>query len=63
MIGKLKTEKYGLKILEEIQNYGESEHQCRNTLATEQGVDHQAKKQKTHRNTLVVIDSSEDDIE
>lgn len=62
IIGKLKREKYGVKILEEIKKYDESEHQCQETLATEQDGDHRAKKQKTQK-SLVVIDSSEDDKE
>ncbi|KAL9664806.1 hypothetical protein QQ045_020214 [Rhodiola kirilowii] len=60
MIGKVKTEKYGVKILEEIKNYVDSEHQFQDTKANDQGDGHIAKKQKT-RNTLVVIDSSDDD--
>uniref|UniRef100_A0A7N0VDW2 ATP-dependent DNA helicase n=2 Tax=Kalanchoe fedtschenkoi TaxID=63787 RepID=A0A7N0VDW2_KALFE len=60
MIGKLKTGKYGAKILDEIKKYMDSEHQCQDTSANEQGGEHMAKKQKT-RKTLVVIDSDDED--
>ncbi|KAM7490721.1 hypothetical protein LguiA_033642 [Lonicera macranthoides] len=56
IIGKLKTEKYGSRILEEITNYQSDENECKSDEEQNRG----AKRQKA-RNGLVVIESSEEE--
>lgn len=54
MIGKLKTEKYGNRILEQIEKYSDFKP------SDEQGTEGRAKRSKTKKN-LVLISSSEDE--
>uniref|UniRef100_A0A5B6YTR0 ATP-dependent DNA helicase n=2 Tax=Davidia involucrata TaxID=16924 RepID=A0A5B6YTR0_DAVIN len=61
IIGKLKTEKYGSRILEEIENY-ESEHPPDNDFLDEgQGSGNRAAKRLRTKKAVVVVESSEDE--
>ncbi|KAK7309483.1 hypothetical protein RJT34_06241 [Clitoria ternatea] len=55
VIGKLKTKKYGNRILELIENYSDSK------LPDKQGTDGRAAKRSKTKKTLVLIESSEDE--
>lgn len=59
IIGKLKTEKYGGRILEEIASY-ESDPQKNNADGSKETKGNTVKKLKTKK-TLVVLESSEDE--
>ncbi|KAA8528189.1 hypothetical protein F0562_035560 [Nyssa sinensis] len=61
IIGKLKTEKYGGRILEEIENY-ESKHPPDNDLLDEeQGSGNRPAKRLKSKKAVVVVESSEDE--
>ncbi|THG09373.1 hypothetical protein TEA_013789 [Camellia sinensis var. sinensis] len=62
MIGKLKTEKYGSRILEEIGNY-ESNHPPDSDLVDEEGQDsgNRPMKRRKIKKALVLIESSEEE--
>ncbi|KAG5540918.1 hypothetical protein RHGRI_020972 [Rhododendron griersonianum] len=61
IIGKLKAQKYGSKILEEIQNY-ELQHPLPSDLVDEgQDGGNRSKKRSKTKNAPVVIESSEDE--
>ncbi|XP_019423624.1 PREDICTED: mediator of RNA polymerase II transcription subunit 34 isoform X2 [Lupinus angustifolius] len=55
VIGKLKTEKYGSRILEQIEKYADFKQ------SDEQGTDGRASKRLKTKKNLVLIDSSEDE--
>lgn len=55
VIGKLKTEKYGKRILEQIEKYSDFKP------TDEQVTDGRAAKRSKTKKNLVVIDSSEDE--
>ncbi|CAK9159146.1 unnamed protein product [Ilex paraguariensis] len=61
IIGKLKTQKYGSRILEEIVNY-ESKHHCDNDIVDEGQVSGSgASEMLRSKKALIVIDSSGDE--
>lgn len=55
IVGKLKTEKYGSKILEQISKYGDLDE------VMEQGSEERAAKRLKTKKALVVIESSDED--
>lgn len=57
VIGKLKTEKYGNRILQQIEKYSDSE------LTDKQETDGRAAKRSKTKKNLVLIESSEDEEE
>lgn len=60
IIGKLKTERYGSKILEEIKKFVDSDEPDYDKLNGESSKKRPTKKRKT-KNNVVLIESSEDD--
>lgn len=62
IIGKLKTQKFGSRILEEIQQHCESSDQPNHGLSNEgQECTNRARKKQKTKNNLVIIECSEDE--
>ncbi|CAN1779612.1 ATP-dependent DNA helicase Q-like 2 [Linum perenne] len=62
IIGKLKAEKYGDRILEEVRKYAGSEEEPESsTLKDEESSDKRASKRRKTRKNVVVVDSEEDE--
>ncbi|CAK7355948.1 unnamed protein product [Dovyalis caffra] len=61
IIGKLKTEKYGSRILDEIKKYTPSEPPDNSTLNQEEGSENRASKRLKTNKGLVVIESSDEE--
>jgi len=61
IIGKLKTEKYGSKILDEIKKYTGSEPPDNGMLNEEEGSGNRASKRLKTRKGIVVIESSDEE--
>lgn len=62
IIGKLKTEKYGSKILDEIKKYTGSEPPDNGMLNDEEGSGNRASKRLKTRKGVVVIESSDEEL-
>nr|AXY97621.1 RECQ helicase L2 [Populus tomentosa] len=62
IIGKLKTEKYGSKILDEIKKYTGSEPPDNGMLNEEEGSGNRASKRLKTRKGIVVIESSDEEL-
>lgn len=62
IIGKLKTEKYGSKILDEIKKYTGSEPPDNGMLNEEEGSGNRASKRLKTRKGVVVIESSDEEL-
>lgn len=62
IIGKLKTEKYGSKILDEIEKYKEEDDDDVREENQPYKISRLSKKRKTNSGALVVIDSSGDEV-
>ncbi|XVE53924.1 hypothetical protein DITRI_Ditri03aG0041000 [Diplodiscus trichospermus] len=62
IIGKLKTEKYGDRILEEVRKYGISEQPNDDMSNEEQGTDIRHRKKVKTKNVVVVIEDSDDEL-
>lgn len=62
IIGKLKTEKYGSKILDEIKKYTSSELPDNGMLNEEEGSGNRASKRLKTRKGIVVIESSDEEL-
>lgn len=61
IIGKLKTEKYGDRILEEVKNYGITEPAKDDVLNEEHGTELRPKKKLKTKKEVVHIESSDDE--
>lgn len=62
IIGKLKTEKYGDRILGEVKKYGIAEQLNDNVLEEEQGTEKRPRKKlKTKEEVVVLTESSNDE--
>lgn len=59
IIGKLKTEKYGSRILEQVEKYSNSVQT--NEVKQEQGSQNRANKRLKTKKALVLIESSDDE--
>lgn len=61
IIGKLKTEKYGSRILEEIKSYTGFEHADNDMLNVEEGRKRKADKRLKTEKNIVLVESSADE--
>ncbi|OWM65022.1 mediator of RNA polymerase II transcription subunit 34 isoform X1 [Punica granatum] len=62
IIGKVKTQRYGSKILEEVEKYANSDPQDINLPNQNEGTENKAsKRQKTKRATVIIESSSDDE--
>lgn len=61
IIGKLKAEKYGSRILEEVEKYEGSDQPDKNLSQKSQGTDNRASKRPKTKKPLVLIETSEDE--
>lgn len=63
IIGKLKTEKYGGRILEEVKKYGNAEHPNNEVLNEEESSEIRPprKKLKKANKQVIMVDSSNDE--
>jgi ATP-dependent DNA helicase Q1 len=59
IIGKLKTERYGSRILEQVEKYSNSVQTDK--LNEEQGSQNRATKRQKSKKALVLIESSDDE--